>query len=94
VPLLYWTATAWAAAISLSKDAPELVAQIPTMEALIDRALELDESYGQGAIHTFLVIYEVSRQGAPGDPAARARKHFERALVLPKEERRAAGGAG
>lgn len=82
VPLLYWTATAWAAAISLSKDNPGLVAQIPAMEALMDRALELDESYGRGAIHTFLVTYEMSRQGAPGDPAARAREHFERAMAL------------
>jgi hypothetical protein len=82
VPLLYWTAIAWAAAISLSKDTPELVAQIPAMEALMDRALELDESYGRGAIHTFLVTYEMSRQGAPGDPAARARAHFERAMAL------------
>jgi predicted anti-sigma-YlaC factor YlaD len=82
VPLLYWTATAWAAAISLSKDNPELVAQIPAMESLMDRALELDESYGCGAIHTFLITYEMSRQGASGDPAARAREHFERAMAL------------
>ena len=82
VPLLYWTAIAWAAAISSSKDNPELVAQIPVMEALMDRALELDESYGRGAIHTFLIAYEMSRQGAPGDPAARARTHFERAMAL------------
>jgi len=82
VPLLYWTAIAWAAAISLSKDNPDLIAQIPAMEALMDRALELDESYGRGAIHTFLVAYEVSRRGAPGEPAARAREHFERAMAL------------
>ena len=82
VPLLYWTATAWAAAISLSKDNPELVAQIPAMEALMDRALELDERYDRGAIHTFLVIYEMGRQGVPGHPAARARKHFEQAMAL------------
>jgi predicted anti-sigma-YlaC factor YlaD len=81
VPLLYWTATAWAAAISLSKDNPELVAQLPAVEALMDRALELDDSYGRGAIHTFLVTYEMSRQGAPGDPAARAREHFEQAMA-------------
>src|SRR5690242_18421666 len=42
VPLLYWTAAAWASAISLSKDNPELVAQIPAVGALISRALELD----------------------------------------------------
>jgi predicted anti-sigma-YlaC factor YlaD len=82
VPLLYWTAAAWGGAISLSKDHPELVAQIPAMEALIDRALELDDSYGRGAIHGFLITYEMSRQGAPGDPAARARAHFDRAMVF------------
>ncbi len=82
VPLLYWTAAAWASAISLSKDNPELVGQIPNMQALIDRALELDESFAHGAIHTFLISYEMSRQGAPGNPAARARQHFDRAMAL------------
>lgn len=49
VPLLYWTAAAWGSAISLSKDDPDLVGQIPAVEALIYRALALDESYGEGA---------------------------------------------
>jgi len=82
VPLLYWTAAAWASAIGLSKDEPALVAEIPQMEALIDRALELDEAYDEGAIHSFLITYEMARQGAVGDPAERARRHFERALEL------------
>ena len=84
VPLLYWTAAAWASAISLSKDNPEIIGQIPAMEALIDRALELDESYENGAIHSFMISYEMSRPGAAGDPVARSRKHFERALALSK----------
>ena len=84
VPLLYWTAAAWASAISLSKDNPGLVGQIPAMEALMDRALELDESYDNGAIHTFMISYEMSRSGGAGDPAARARQHFDRAMVLSK----------
>jgi predicted anti-sigma-YlaC factor YlaD len=82
VPFLYWTAAGWAGAISLSVDNPELIAQIPAMEALMDRALELNDSYNRGAIHTFLITYEMSRQGAAGDPAARARAHFERAMAL------------
>lgn len=82
VPLLYWTAAAWGAAIAVSKDDPELVADQLVVEALIDRALELDESYDDGAIHSFLISYELSRQGAPGDPVARARAHFERAVAL------------
>src|SRR6185503_1283457 len=82
VPLLYWTAASWAAAISLSKDNPDLISDLPLVEALIDRALELDESFGDGAIHSFLITYEMSRQGAKGEPADRARKHFERAMEL------------
>jgi len=82
VPQLYWCAAAWGSAISLGKDDPALLATIPQMEALIDRALELDESWGEGAIHSFLVSYEMSRQGASGDPVERARRHFERALQL------------
>jgi hypothetical protein len=53
VPLLYWTAAAWGLAISVSKDVPELVADQPQVEALIDRALALDEDYDFGAIHGF-----------------------------------------
>jgi predicted anti-sigma-YlaC factor YlaD len=82
VPQLYWTAAAWGAAIGVSKDDPGRIAEIPQMEAIIDRAAELDESWGDGAIHGFLINYEMSRQGAAGDPAERARKHFARALEL------------
>ncbi len=82
VPLLYWTAAAWAAAIVTGKDQPELIADLPAVEALIDRALELDEAYDHGAIHAFLIAYELSRPGGTGDPVARAQIHYERALAL------------
>jgi predicted anti-sigma-YlaC factor YlaD len=82
VPALYWTAAAWAALIASCKDSPELLGELPAMEALIDRALELDEAYDRGAIHTFLIGYEPARLTAPGDPAERARAHFERAVEL------------
>ena len=82
VPLLYWTAISWAAAISLSKDDPDLVAELPMAEALIDRALELKEDYDHGAIHSFLITYEMSRQNTSGDASERARIHFDRAVEL------------
>lgn len=82
VPLLYWTAASWGLAITLSKNEPALIADQPNVEALIDRALELDESFDGGAIHSFLISYEPSRQGAEGDPLERARKHFDRAMAL------------
>jgi predicted anti-sigma-YlaC factor YlaD len=82
VPLLYWTAVSWAAAISNSKDDPDLIADVPVVEAMIDRALALNESYDHGAIHSFLIAYEMSRQGAASRPEDRARKHFAQALEL------------
>ncbi len=82
VPLLYWTGASWAALIGLSKDQPDLLGELPIVEALMDRALELDESFDRGAIHTFMIGYESVRQGRAGDPAARARQHFTRAMEL------------
>jgi predicted anti-sigma-YlaC factor YlaD len=82
VPLLYWTAASWCAAIALGKDQPALIAELPMAEALIDRALELDESFDHGSIHAFLITYEMSRAGGRGDPTDRAAQHFQRALAL------------
>ena len=82
IALLYWTGVAWAAAISLSKDDPFLVADLPVAEALVRRALALDESYDHGAIHVFMISYEMSRAGLVADAPARARQHFYRALEL------------
>jgi len=82
VPILYWTAASWGSIISLSKNDPYRIGEIPQMEALIDRALELDETWQDGAIHSFLITYEMSRSGAPGDPAERSRQHFLRAVEL------------
>jgi len=82
VPLLYWTAAAWGAAISVSKDDPDLIADQPIVEALIDRALELDAEFGSGAIHAFLIGYEMARQGAEGSPGKRSREHFLQAIAL------------
>jgi len=82
VPLLYWTSCSWAAAISVSKNDPDAIADLPQVQAMIDRALKLNPDFDHGAIHTFLITYEMSRQGGEGDPVARARMHFERAIEL------------
>jgi predicted anti-sigma-YlaC factor YlaD len=82
VPLLYWTAAAWAAEISLSKENPDAVADAPQMLALADRAATLDDTYDEGAIPSLMIALEMVRQGAQGDPATRARGRFDRAVAL------------
>jgi len=86
VPLLYWTAASWGSAISLAKDNPGLIADQGILEALIDRAFALDPDFDQGAIHAFLITYEMSRSGGSGDSAERSRRHFERAMELSRQQ--------
>lgn len=82
VPLLYWTAAAWGLAIAAKKDDAELLADLPTVEALIRKALDLDADFDHGVIHEFLVAYEGGRSESAGGSAERARRHFEEATRL------------
>ena len=82
VHLLYWTAASWAASISLSKDSPDAIADLPLAAALIDRALALDDKFDYGAIHSFLITFELARPGAGPDAVAKARQHFSLAVEL------------
>ncbi|HEX9052654.1 MAG TPA: TRAP transporter TatT component family protein [Anaeromyxobacter sp.] len=82
VPLLYWTAAAWALAISNGKTDMALVAELPTPVAMMDRALALDEAWDSGAIHEFFVTYDATRSAAEGGGAERAKAHLDRALQL------------
>jgi predicted anti-sigma-YlaC factor YlaD len=80
--LLYWTAMAWAAAIAIGNDDPFLLADLPVIEALIKRAIELDEDFDNGAIYTLLISLEMSRGAISKEATQRARDHFKRAVEL------------
>ena len=82
LPLLYWTAAAWALAISDGKDNMPLVAQLPSVEAMMTRALAIDESWDEGSIHEFWVAYDGGRSEADGGGAKKAQAHLDRARAL------------
>ncbi len=81
VPLLYWTAASWGAAISRGKDRPDLIADLPSVIAMMERILELDEAFGDGTIHDVFVMLRGLPASMGGSPEE-ARVHFERALEL------------
>jgi predicted anti-sigma-YlaC factor YlaD len=87
VPLLYWTAASWGAAIAIKKDDADLLADLPLVGALIQRALVLQPDFDQGAIHELLIAYEGSRSEAMGGSVERARLHFEEAMRLSEGKR-------
>jgi predicted anti-sigma-YlaC factor YlaD len=82
VPLLYWTAAPWALEISLSKENAELTADLPTTAMMVQRAVELDEGFGGGALYDFLIAYDGGRPASAGGSVERARADFEKALAF------------
>ena len=82
VPLLYWTSASWAGAISQRKTDLELVADVPVVAAILDRALALDEAFDLGALHEFAIAFDPARP--EGTTAQKQRAHFDRARELQK----------
>jgi predicted anti-sigma-YlaC factor YlaD len=83
VPLLYWSASAWGAAIALGVDQPDLAADFPVVRALVERGLALDETWNKGALHETMITIE-SLGEMLGGSEERARLHFRRAVELQK----------
>lgn len=82
VEALYWTGVAWASAISMAKDDMDLVGDLSAVDALMNRALELDETWGEGALHEFYIAYSMSRNEATEANLMEAERHFKRAMEL------------
>ncbi|MEW5851644.1 MAG: TRAP transporter TatT component family protein [Myxococcota bacterium] len=82
VELAYWAGASLAAEIVLSKDQPELIAELPAVGELMNRLLVLDEDYGAGSVHEFMISYEGGRPTSMGGSVEKARKHFDRAVQL------------
>ena len=83
VPLLYWSAASWGAAISLGIDRPDLAVDFPTVRALADRALALDPAWNKGAIHELMISLDSLPEALGGNPE-RAREHFKKAVEIQK----------
>jgi predicted anti-sigma-YlaC factor YlaD len=81
VALVYWTGAAWGKAVALSLDHPAIAGDLPIAQALMRRALVLDEAFNAGAVHEAMITFESLPADMGGD-RARAAKHYARALEL------------
>ena len=82
IGLLFWTAASWASAVNVDKTDAFLMADLPKIDVLVDRVLELDENFENGAIHSLLISYEMVRLAKEGNPEDRAHDHFRKAVAL------------
>ena len=77
VGLTYWSMTAWAGAISLSKDSPDVVADLPAVIQLSELAWKANPKYDHGALASMMGTLELSK---PGGKAETAQKYYDLAI--------------
>lgn len=80
VERVYWAAASLGLAISISKSDASMIARVPEVEAMLDRAMALDDTWGAGSLHEFAITLASAKPGG-ADPATMQR-HYERALDL------------
>ena len=79
---LYSYAVSWLSHLDATSEDWTAVAELPWVEAVLSRALALDETYEEGALHAYLGILDSLRPPALGGKPDVARAHFERAIEL------------
>ena len=82
VPFVFYSAASWAGWIQAHSDSMDAIADLPRVQALIERVIELDEAFYYGASHTFMGVLLTVRPPSLGGRPEEAREHFERALEL------------
>jgi tetratricopeptide (TPR) repeat protein len=82
IPYLFYVATCWAGWIQANSESWDAIADLPKVQSLFERAIELDEDFYYGASHTFMGVLLTIHPPSLGGRPEQARKHFERALEL------------
>ena len=82
VPYLFWSAASWGNWIGLNLTSIEAIAELPRVELMMKRVLELDEGFYYGGPHLFMGIWYASRPKIAGGNLDVARDHFKKAIDL------------
>lgn len=80
LPALYTYALAWALWIQNHSDDWAAVADLPKIEAMLNRVVKMKDDYEHGQAHLYLGILYSQRPPALGGKPELAREHFEKAL--------------
>ena len=85
IDALFSTATAWAAWIQANKSDWNAIAQLAQVKLIMQRILELDDTYKQGAAHVYMAVMESLLPESLGGKPDLAQQHFQRAKQLAPE---------
>jgi hypothetical protein len=79
---LFWSAFAWAGWINLSLNDPRAFMDLPKVEIMMQRVLDLDETYFHGAVYLFFgSIWGIKPVMIGGNPEI-AKEYFEKNITI------------
>lgn len=82
IDFLYWIGAGWMGAMALEPLDVDLGMTPLRPAALMERALDLDENYGNGVIHDSFILYYGSMPDYMGGDEKKAREHFSRSVKI------------
>jgi tetratricopeptide (TPR) repeat protein len=82
VAAMFWTASNWAKWIDMHRDDAEAIAQLARATALMQRVIELDDTFYYGGAHMYFGVYYGSRSPLLGGNFEKSRQHFDRAREI------------
>ena len=82
IDLLYTYATTWAAWVLANKEDWNAIADLPKIEAMMERVVALDDGYEGGQTHVYLGVLQTRLPASMGGKPEQGRAHFEQAIKL------------
>lgn len=82
VPALFFASSSWLQWIGLSMTDPEALMDLPKVEAMMERVLELDDTFMYGSIHATFGAYYAARSITLGGKPVKAKFHFDKAFEI------------
>lgn len=79
---LFWMGQCWGSWLSLNLDSVEAFSDLPRVDALMNRVLELNPGFHHAGPHLFLGAFYGGRSRMLGGNPDKARNHFEQALKI------------
>jgi hypothetical protein len=82
LPALYGFGSVWAGWVQVNSADWNAIADLPKVQAVMERVIELDDVYEEGGAHLYLGVLYTLRPASLGGKPELGREHFERSIEL------------
>ena len=82
IPIVFWTANSWGNAINLQRDNPEALAELPSVNAMMEWVISRDPTFFYGGPLLYFGVYYGSRPAILGGNLDSSKAYFDKAIAV------------